>query len=742
MDTRAKISAPDGVNLTIGWKAEKYTVYIPAKGTLNNKRMEIQLRLGKYKDEKLCKQFADFIEASLTNVVEQWETLRQMHEWVSSSRQSWKQTVTAQWETKLQLPTRAAKKLQKRVKQPDSVASARAATPPQVVYNAKNDSTIMIPVLPLQGKHQKCPTISVYPRSRKVGPNGRTRKAQVIVFIPGAMLPGSQKRREYSMGIELGAAPEWHNFVADFVSYAVSKWKNKDDAIKWESNFAVFRDHLIKLFKVYRSRGTSFIQVSHRALQGPQLPFTRIKIKYGLKRVWKLGPSTSPVPWDYIKNPNLPEWTEDLIDNKGFGVYCTVRGAYTFDWTFPEDKEHKEIFFKADKRKDKLTDRQKNYQVTGSMDAQLKDTVVWVPTTKAFEMGTVHMPAIIGHNSENPTHKIDVDPITLKTLVVPVTDKNGNPRITDVDEEFSIDYNLLGSKDDSHLGKQRKKTRKKRKRVAKRKPPASRKPPAKKRNKRNKRTNAKHKKDDVIDLTGDIDKATAKPTRVTAKRKNRNARTNVKRKKVVVGLSGDAHAGAATSATDNAEGKKSCRGKVVPKPKPKRTHDWLKEVQESTYVDEAFDDTVFKVHDNVKAPAGQCLFAAIEDQLNQLNLGRKPDDRRNPRTYQELRKLAVRHQLDIVNRDDYQPGVHRNKKECQRMLSSRVYGDDHEISALAEEVMVRVRVLVLRKDGSQNWLTVGEDRPDYPTIRLALTYISERSSTNHYMSLRPMHHSL
>jgi len=180
----------------------------------------------------------------------------------------------------------------------------------------------------------------------------------------------------------------------------------------------------------------------------------------------------------------------------------------------------------------------------------------------------------------------------------------------------------------------------------------------------------------------------------------------------------------------------------VPKPKPKRTHDWLKEVQESTYVDEAFDDTVFKVHDNVKAPAGQCLFAAIEDQLNQLNFGRKPDDRRNVRTYQELRKLAVRHQLDIINRGAYQPGVHRNKTACQRMLSSRVYGDDHEISALAKEAMVRVRVLVLRKDGSQKWLTVGEDRPDYPTIRLALTYISERSSANHYMSLRPMHHSL
>jgi len=257
----------------------------------------------------------------------------------------------------------------------------------------------------------------------------------------------------------------------------------------------------------------------------------------------------------------LPGWTEDLIDNKGFGVYCTVRGAHTFDWTFPEDKEHKEIFFKADKRNDNLTDRQKNYQVTASMDAQLKDIVVWVPTTKAFEMGTLHMPSIIGHNAENPTHKIDVDPITLKTLVVPVTDENGNPRITDVDEEFSIDYNLLGSKDDSHLGKQRKKTRKKRKRVAKRKPPASRKPPAKKRNKRvakrkppasrkppakkrNKRTNAKHKKDDVIDLTGDIDKATAKPTRVTAKRKNRNApakRTNTTRK------TGDDDAGAATS---------------------------------------------------------------------------------------------------------------------------------------------------------------------------------------------------
>ena len=71
------------------------------------------------------------------------------------------------------------------------------------------------------------------------------------------------------------------------------------------------------------------------------------------------------------------------------------------------------------------------------------------------------------------------------------------------------------------------------------------------------------------------------------------------------------------------------------------------------------------------------------------------------------------------------------------MKSSRTYGDNHEIAALAKELLVNVRVLNLRKDGSENWVTVGPDRSDLPTLRVALRYNSSKSSRNHYMSLRP-----
>ena len=682
MNTRTKISAPDGVNLTIGWKAEKFTVYIPKKGTPNNKRMEIHF--DQYKDGNLCDQFADFIETSLSNVVEKWETLRQMHEWVTSSRQSWKETVTAQWETKLQLPTRGAKKLQKRGKQPDSVASARPGTPPQLVYNAKNDATISIPVLPLQDKHQKCPAIRVYPRTRRVSESGRTRKEQVIVFIPGAMTRGSKKRKEFTMGTELGADPEWLTFVADYVRYAASKWKNKEDVFKWESAFATFKDHITKLFKVYRSRLTGTIPVHHEALpKDPKLPETAIKLTVRRKRVWRLGPSQLPVPRKYINNPKLPGWTTDLIHNKGFGVFCTVAGAHTFDWTFPEDNEHKSIFFKADKRIDGLTEMQKNYQVTAGMDPNSRDTVVWVPTLTAFEMGTIHMPAIIGHNDENPTHEISVDPITHKTLVIPVADKNGKPRETKVDEEFGIDYNLLGSKDDSHLDKQRKNARKKRKnarkkrkkrnRVAKRKKPARRKPPAK-----------------------------------------RKKRTNVK-------------SPPPPSAAANAEVNHSRRGNGAPKRRAKNKLAWLREVKETLYHDPT-GNAMYEVYESPKGCPGQCLFTAVEDQLERCL-------QRVSMSHQQLRKLAVKHQLELANSDKYEEGVHRNKKACMQMRSGGKYGDHHEIAALAEALSVNVRVMVHRQGGSKYWVPTG-DKKDLPTLRLLLEYHSPNSSANHYMSLR------
>ena len=63
---------------------------------------------------------------------------------------------------------------------PDFVASTRPATPPQLVYNVKNDETISIPVLTLQGKNKKCPAIRVSP--------GRDGFQQMVVFTNNILL--------------------------------------------------------------------------------------------------------------------------------------------------------------------------------------------------------------------------------------------------------------------------------------------------------------------------------------------------------------------------------------------------------------------------------------------------------------------------------------------------------------------------------------------------------------------------
>ena len=67
----------------------------------------------------------------------------------------------------------------------------------------------------------------------------------------------------------------------------------------------------------------------------------------------------------------------------GMGLFCTQKGQWTFDWTFP-DKRISYMVDKSDKSVN-LTKLQKVYQVNvgGS------DNVVWVSCTKAGQCVTV-----------------------------------------------------------------------------------------------------------------------------------------------------------------------------------------------------------------------------------------------------------------------------------------------------------------------------------------------------------------
>ena len=136
---------------------------------------------------------------------------------------------------------------------------------------------------------------------------------------------------------------------------------------------------------------------------------------------------------------------------------------------------------------------------------------------------------------------------------------------------------------------------------------------------------------------------------------------------------------------------------------------------------------MYEVYESPKGCPGQCLFTVIEDQLKRCL-------QRVSMSHQQLRKLAVTHQLELVNSDKYEEGVHRNKKACMQMRSGGKYGDHHEIAALAEALSVNVRVMVHRQGGSKYWVPTG-DKKDLPTLRLLLEYHSPNSSANHYMSL-------
>ena len=128
------------------------------------------------------------------------------------------------------------------------------------------------------------------------------------------------------------------------------------------------------------------------------------------------------------------------------------------------------------------------------------------------------------------------------------------------------------------------------------------------------------------------------------------------------------------------------------------------------------------------------MFFAFADQLERL-----PPGKRGVRTARELRKLAVRHQRLLLKSKDFDPVIHRSKKDLQSMAKAGTYADSPELLALEKELKVNVRLLI-SSNGEQRWCWLQpnpEDRnSDWPTIRLGFRFVSDNSAHNHYYSMR------
>ena len=140
-----------------------------------------------------------------------------------------------------------------------------------------------------------------------------------------------------------------------------------------------------------------------------------------------------------------------------------------------------------------------------------------------------------------------------------------------------------------------------------------------------------------------------------------------------------------------------------------------------------------------KGSAGDCLFVALEDQLDRLN-----DPRFRGMSHPQLRLLSVDQQRGRASSQADNPLMirisppSRTEVELQEMAKSGTYADDHEISALAKGLNINIRICTVRQDGTKAWVDInhGKSVHTLPTVRLCLQYFGSADNRNHYLSMR------
>ena len=373
----------------------KFSFSIPAKGTQNSKKTAIVFKKGS--EEGLNPRFGEFLCDRMKAAVKKWKDLEQMRNWVTK-KHLWKQRVRSQWMNKRKRVTRNSGPLVEPI-----------SKPPSVMIKPRGKRSISIPV-PQVMHNGNCAAITVYPRPEGTDNKGRVRKAQVIVWISRHICRHAfndtslKKGKEISMGFRFGDCKKWTHFVAEYITYAVSKLQTPTRLSNWVKKGIHSFKELLNI--IYDFGG----------YHAPSAP----------PRTFRVAKST--MKFD-------PEEIGDIKDS-GFGLFCTVAGKHTFPFYCPEPRVARLV----DKRKELLTNLQKTYQAVGSK-TDTKSNIVWVPSREALTCWAVLSVYLIQHRNDNPTHVLEFDEddnVCLKPL-----------RRAIPPEEYCFDYRWRDSPCDS-----------------------------------------------------------------------------------------------------------------------------------------------------------------------------------------------------------------------------------------------------------------------------------------------------
>ena len=397
---QTKFTGGDQLTIKLAPKAKKgkFSFFIPARGTENNKRTEIVFR--KNDKEGLRHRFGEFIANEMKKACRKWKTVQDMRQWISN-KAAWQGRVRTAWYRKLDRRTRMSQLR----RQPGAQPAAQAQ--PVVLFKAKSAKTIDIPV-PLVRIDGRVCAIRVYTRpANKQG--GRRRKAQLLVWIPARLLKNRKKGLEFSMGVEFGASTIWQDFVVEYLTFAVSRWESTADINRWVTK--------------YRFDFKEFVNILFRTGTWSAAP---------VSRPWRLGPSQITPDEEYLKHGWFPKSAKKDV---GFGVFCAVAGEHELMWCSRDPS----IGYVADKAKVKLTKLQKQYQAVSVDDEDSLE--VWGPSMDALRCGAIQECYLVQHRKHDPTHYLDIDEYG-RTVLKP-------RRRAEKGEEFCFDYCLHKSNDDS-----------------------------------------------------------------------------------------------------------------------------------------------------------------------------------------------------------------------------------------------------------------------------------------------------
>ena len=411
---RTSFTSDKQCNLSIRPKHDGLQLVIPS--ALNDTKQRVALTFNTSQPFGISPAFGKFLRDNLKVVVDKWRTKADGRQWVLHQRQEWRRKVQEQWASKkgAHKGVQSARLSVKRKAKSTKVRNVKrrlAVESPTVYLARKANYSIPIPAFEdadLSSGHLIDLTLAmrIYPRLFTCG-----RSSSGILTIPKELAPvssssGKRHCMEYTLGTEFGTNPEWLKFVAQYVTYAASKWTSLKSARHWvKEHRSIFLDCLKKMFWRRRERYRLRTDV------------TNVEPIF-----WRIGKSEAPPDEKYIAAFKCGlSWGFDPNASPGMGLWCTRKGQHKIFFDGP-------LGVTMERVSPPIRKTQASY-IAGILDSPDSYT----PTLDSIKIGTVNTGFIVQHNRINPTHEAAFDTELKRPVLVPLVE-------TLPGQEFTFDY--------------------------------------------------------------------------------------------------------------------------------------------------------------------------------------------------------------------------------------------------------------------------------------------------------------